>query len=88
MRLQVREAHFLEMIVVLALLNSLGKDRAFLYLALRDRAFLYLALLLHLLLRAIAMSIAHPTRKRSSSMLHELVGGAYWGESRFSCATE
>ena len=29
MRLQVREAHFLEMIVVLALLNSLGKDRAY-----------------------------------------------------------
>ena len=29
MRLHVREAHFLEMIVVLALLNSLGKDRAY-----------------------------------------------------------
>ena len=29
MRLQVRKAHFLEMIVVLALLNSLGKDRAY-----------------------------------------------------------
>ena len=29
MRLQVREAHFLEMIVVLALLNSLGKDRVY-----------------------------------------------------------
>ena len=29
MRLQVREAYFLEMIVVLALLNSLGKDRAY-----------------------------------------------------------
>ena len=29
MRLQVREAHFLEKIVVLALLNSLGKDRAY-----------------------------------------------------------
>ena len=29
MRLQVREAHFLEMIVVFALLNSLGKDRAY-----------------------------------------------------------
>ena len=29
MRLQVREAHFLEMIVVLALLNSLGKDRTY-----------------------------------------------------------
>ena len=29
MRLQVREAHFLEMIVVLALFNSLGKDRAY-----------------------------------------------------------
>ena len=54
MRLQVREAHFLEMIVVLALLNSLGKDRAYPRL---------LALLLHLLLRAIAMIIAHPTRR-------------------------
>ena len=29
MRLRVREAHFLEKIVVLALLNSLGKDRAY-----------------------------------------------------------
>ena len=29
MRPQVREAHFLEMIVVLTLLNSLGKDRAY-----------------------------------------------------------
>ena len=32
MRLQVREAHFLEMIVVLALLNSLGEDRTYLRL--------------------------------------------------------
>ena len=29
MRLQVREVHFSEMIVILALLNSLGKDRAY-----------------------------------------------------------
>ena len=29
MRLWVREAHFLEKIVVLALLNSLGKDRVY-----------------------------------------------------------
>ena len=80
MRLQVREAHFLEMVAVLPL-NSLGKDRAYPRLPISS-------LLLHLLLRTIAMSIAHPTRKRSSSMLHELVGGVYWGESRFSCATD
>ena len=29
MRLRVREVHFLEKIVVLALLNSLGKDRVY-----------------------------------------------------------
>ena len=68
MRLWVREVHFLEMIVVLALLNSLGKDRACTY------AFLYLALLLRLLLRAIAMNITHPTQKRASSMLHWTCG--------------
>ena len=82
MRLQVREAHFFEMIVVLDLLNSLGKDRAY------PRLPISCPSPIHLLLRAIAMSIAHPTRKRSSSMLHKLVGGVYWGESRFCCATE
>ena len=46
MRLQVREAHYLETIVVLALLNALDKDRAY--------PCLPIALLLHLL-RAISI---------------------------------
>ena len=81
MRLQVREAHFLEMFVVLALLNSLGKDRAYPRLPISCPSPIPTP-------KSHSNEYSTPHRKRSSSMLHELVGGVYWGKSRFCCATE